>query len=50
MNTRDNDDPVALTALVTSEIEDQIRRVPEQWVWMHDRWRDRPQWDVGAKI
>ena len=36
-----NDDPVALTALMTKAIEDQIRRAPEQWVWMHDRWRQR---------
>lgn len=38
-----NDDPVALTALMTKAIEDQIRRAPEQWVWMHDRWRQRSQ-------
>lgn len=36
-----DDDPVALTERITREIEAQIRRVPEQWVWMHDRWRDR---------
>lgn len=41
-----DDDPVALTARMTRIIEAQIRRVPEQWVWMHDRWRDRPQWDT----
>lgn len=41
------DDPVALTAALTRIVEEQIRRVPEQWVWMHDRWRERPQWDVG---
>lgn len=46
--TRGNDDPVALTALITQDIEEQIRRAPEQWVWMHDRWRDRPQWDIGG--
>jgi len=40
------DDPAALIARVTTEIEAHIRRVPDQWVWMHDRWRDRPQWDV----
>jgi KDO2-lipid IV(A) lauroyltransferase len=44
--TRD-DDPVALTARVTQTIEEHIRRVPEQWVWMHDRWRERPKWDVS---
>jgi KDO2-lipid IV(A) lauroyltransferase len=42
-----DDDPVALTARVTALIEEQIRRVPEQWVWMHDRWRERPKWDVS---
>ena len=46
IETRTNDDPVALTALITQEIEDAIRRAPEQWVWMHERWRDRPEWDL----
>ncbi|MCD4748115.1 MAG: lysophospholipid acyltransferase family protein [Thermoanaerobaculales bacterium] len=32
----------ALTAAATTAIEDQIRRFPEQWVWMHRRWRSRP--------
>ena len=43
--TRD-DDPLALTARITGAIEEQVRRVPEQWVWFHDRWRERPKWDV----
>jgi KDO2-lipid IV(A) lauroyltransferase len=47
LETKRDDDPVALTARMTAIIEAQIRRVPEQWVWMHDRWRDRPKWDVG---
>jgi Kdo2-lipid IVA lauroyltransferase/acyltransferase len=46
IETKRTDDPVALTALITSQIEAQIRRRPEQWVWMHDRWKDRPKWDV----
>ena len=41
-----DDDPIALTARMTEIIEAQIRRLPEQWVWMHDRWRERPKWDV----
>ena len=41
METRREDDPVALTAEMTRRIEQQIRRAPEQWVWMHDRWRER---------
>ncbi len=32
----------ALTAAATATIEDQIRAHPEQWVWMHRRWRTRP--------
>ncbi|MEK6683597.1 MAG: lysophospholipid acyltransferase family protein [Nitrospirota bacterium] len=27
------------TARFTKMIEDQIRRTPEQWIWMHRRWR-----------
>lgn len=43
---KQTDDPVALTARLTADIEAQIRRVPEQWVWMHDRYRERPKWEV----
>ena len=35
-------DPVAATQAMTACIESQIRRVPEQWVWMHRRWRRQP--------
>ncbi|HET7711398.1 MAG TPA: lysophospholipid acyltransferase family protein [Thermoanaerobaculia bacterium] len=46
---RRTDDPVQLATAVTKQIEDQIRRVPEQWVWMHDRWRERPGWEVKTR-
>ena len=49
METRRDDDPVALTALMTADIEEQIRRVPEQWVWMHRRWRERPEWELTPR-
>ena len=29
----------ALTALVTALVERQVRAAPEQWLWLHDRWR-----------
>lgn len=32
-----------LTAASTAAIERAIRRHPEQWVWMHRRWRTRPE-------
>jgi Kdo2-lipid IVA lauroyltransferase/acyltransferase len=44
--TKRDDDPIELTARITRHIEEQIRRVPEQWVWMHERWRERPKWEV----
>jgi KDO2-lipid IV(A) lauroyltransferase len=35
-------DPTGATAAMTRTIEEQIRRVPEQWVWLHRRWRRQP--------
>lgn len=35
-------DALALTAAMSAEIEAAIRRAPEQWVWMHQRWKTRP--------
>jgi len=36
-------DPGEATAAMTRAVEDQIRRRPEQWVWMHRRWRRQPE-------
>lgn len=36
------DDPQEATAVMTRAIEEQVRRRPEQWVWMHRRWRRQP--------
>jgi Kdo2-lipid IVA lauroyltransferase/acyltransferase len=33
---------VELTMLCTQAIEDAIREAPEQWLWVHRRWRTRP--------
>ena len=35
-------DIIANTAMLTKKIEDVIRNNPEQWVWMHRRWRRQP--------
>ena len=32
----------ALTARVTGIIEEKVRRRPDLWLWMHNRWRSRP--------
>jgi KDO2-lipid IV(A) lauroyltransferase len=34
---------VELTARCTAAIEAAIRQAPEQWLWMHVRWRTRQE-------
>lgn len=35
-------DIVFNTQVLTNFIEEQIRKYPDQWVWMHERWKTRP--------
>ena len=38
----DEADALANTALFTKVIESYARRYPEQWLWVHRRWKTRP--------
>jgi KDO2-lipid IV(A) lauroyltransferase len=33
----------ALTEKFTKVVEDEIRRYPDQWLWIHKRWRTQPK-------
>lgn len=40
-------DALANTARMTAIVEDIIRKYPEQWFWVHRRWKTRPQKTEG---
>jgi KDO2-lipid IV(A) lauroyltransferase len=39
----EEEDVRALTATLARFIEEQIRRYPGQWLWIHKRWKTRPK-------
>jgi len=39
----DEADSVANTQLFTKIIEEYVRRYPDQWLWVHRRWKTRPE-------
>src|SRR5271163_4705366 len=44
VHTDDNEaDILANTALFTEVLEDYIRHYPKQWLWLHRRWKTRPE-------
>jgi KDO2-lipid IV(A) lauroyltransferase len=48
VRTKDREsDVVANTALFTKVIEDYVRRYPDQWLWVHRRWKTRPGGEKG---
>jgi KDO2-lipid IV(A) lauroyltransferase len=40
-------DALAHTAMFTKVIEDYIRQYPDQWLWVHRRWKTRPVGDAA---
>lgn len=40
-------DIIANTQMFTKVIEDYVRRYPEQWLWVHRRWKTRPEGQPG---
>jgi KDO2-lipid IV(A) lauroyltransferase len=40
-------DIIATTAAYTAEIEKLIRQYPDQWLWIHKRWKTRPAGETG---
>lgn len=40
-------DVAANTAKFTKVIEDYVRRYPDQWLWVHRRWKTRPKGEKG---
>jgi len=43
----DEVDMVTNTQILTSINEQQIREHPEQWVWMHERWKTKPGEEIA---
>ncbi|HSS98567.1 MAG TPA: lysophospholipid acyltransferase family protein [Terriglobales bacterium] len=44
IRTNDNEaDIVSNTQLFTKIIEDYVRQYPDQWLWVHRRWKTRPE-------
>ncbi len=43
----ENRDAWTNTARFTSVIEQYVRRYPDQWLWMHRRWKTRPAGEEG---
>jgi KDO2-lipid IV(A) lauroyltransferase len=43
----EDEDVIYNTQVLTNFIEETIRKYPDQWVWMHERWKTKP--NVGSE-
>jgi KDO2-lipid IV(A) lauroyltransferase len=43
----ESDDIVYNTQVMTNFIEDVVRKYPDQWVWMHERWKTQPGQEIS---
>jgi KDO2-lipid IV(A) lauroyltransferase len=44
------EDIARLTQAITTAIEDWVRERPEQWLWMHRRWKTQPRPPEEARV
>jgi KDO2-lipid IV(A) lauroyltransferase len=43
----DEADAIANTAMFNRVIQEYVTRYPEQWLWVHRRWKTRPAGEAG---
>ena len=48
LDDRPNQENISvMTQAYTDKLEEIVRRHPEQWMWIHRRWKTRPDGEPG---